>query len=90
MSCINHDDHLQSGRNELEASLDDANFINGGGSKFGDLIPNEKTTKPRQTPVYGDMNKRQTPVYGDISIYRKCMPSPAHDANCRRHTLFQY
>jgi hypothetical protein len=45
MSFVNHDDYLQADRRKeikdfnhrIEASLDDANFINGGGGELDNL-----------------------------------------------------
>ena len=45
MSYVNHDNYLQANRKKevqnfnrrIEASLDDANFINGGGGEFNNL-----------------------------------------------------
>jgi hypothetical protein len=45
MSYVNHDNYLQADRRKevknfnrrIEASLDDANFINGGGGEFNNL-----------------------------------------------------
>jgi hypothetical protein len=46
MSYVNHDDYLQADRRKevedfnhrIEASLDDANFINDGGGEFDNLL----------------------------------------------------